>query len=217
MRQVQQGQTGSAVNFATPAEYLITPEVGDCTYDEKSATTKTDTAASFQKNTYERHAGGVAPIRFSQSATVGAEAGIPGIGTASGSTTAGYETTFSSLVGNSEETNSAQSSFAKGLTSSYTESLKRAYYRAALVLTELRDDSFTENFRIAVNSLTDTLLTSANDTEKQAATRTFIFEWGNMIIDTVRAHPCLTIDPPRPRTDRLLCLSVPGNPRRDAV
>ena len=67
--QVQQGQTGTSVAYATPIEYLITPEVGDCFYDQQSAETRSNSAREFQQQVYGRHAGGLAPVAYSRETT----------------------------------------------------------------------------------------------------------------------------------------------------
>lgn len=106
------------MTYATPTEYMITPEIGDCTTDETQSTKENSNAQSFQKQTYERHAVGLAPITVSGT-----------VGNAAGTASASASTTLSALVGNSQETQAASSRFAKGLTRSFTQTVTRTYYR----------------------------------------------------------------------------------------
>lgn len=57
---VQQGQLGSYAMFATPWEYRISPEVGDCIYDEQSLEDVQSGKASFQAGLMYRTAAGQA-------------------------------------------------------------------------------------------------------------------------------------------------------------
>lgn len=69
----------------------------------------------------------------------------------------------------------AHSRFKNGLTSTFTETVKRTYYRAAMVPREMRNDSFTETFKAAALQL-------ARRPSNLAAYE-FIFEWGNFVLD----------------------------------
>lgn len=97
--QVQQGQVGTYTDYATPLEYMITPEIGDCTYDEQRATTKTDDVQTYVDGITDKYATGIAPINFN--VAMAPEINVRGVGIKGPSASAG--TTFSSLSGNSYE------------------------------------------------------------------------------------------------------------------
>lgn len=69
--------------------------------------------------------------------------------------------------------------FAKGLTTTYTTTVKRTYYKAALLPSELNQNSFSEAFRAAA-------LNVARNPNATIA-KAFIFEFGNFILDTGEA------------------------------
>jgi hypothetical protein len=87
-----------------------------------------------------------------------------------------YSTVVSSLHGNSQEFQSASSRFSKGLTTSYTQTVKRTYYKAALLVSELQQNSFSLAFRAAAVNV------AQNPTPTVA--KEFIFEFGNFVLDT---------------------------------
>lgn len=62
--QVQQGQTGTAVEYATPHEYMVTSQTGDCVSDESSSTTATTTTAAYVISVTNKYAAGRTPINF---------------------------------------------------------------------------------------------------------------------------------------------------------
>lgn len=99
MLQVQQGQVGTYTDYATPLEYLITPEIGDCTYDEQRANLKIETVDAYVDDITDRYATGISPINFNIGMAPEISAGGAGVKGPSASAA----TTFSSLSGNAYE------------------------------------------------------------------------------------------------------------------
>ena len=64
---VQQGQTGQYASFATPREYRVTPELGDCIFDQKSVTTITKSSIGFLEALANRQADGLAETTITSS------------------------------------------------------------------------------------------------------------------------------------------------------
>ena len=64
-------------------------------------------------------------------------------------------------VSDAREVRDANLRFARGLTTTYRETAKRAFYRAALVTTQLQEDSFAQDFKLAAKALANTLLGTA--------------------------------------------------------
>jgi hypothetical protein len=165
---VQQGQSGNYVSFSTPLEYMITPEHGDCSYDERSATTSRGSALAFIEGVLDLYTSSHDPIIFTSETLPAEETTGVRPGNVSG--------TVAALVGNSEEAKEALSRFHRGLTTTYTEAIKRAYYKAALVTSQLQDDSFTEDFKTAARAL------AAKPTREAA--RAFIMAYGDFVLDS---------------------------------
>jgi hypothetical protein len=72
-----------------------------------------------------------------------------------------YRVLMSVLNANAKEVKDASLRFGRGLTTVYRESIKRAYYRAALVTTQLQEDSFSQDFKLAARALADRLLANS--------------------------------------------------------
>jgi hypothetical protein len=85
-------------------------------------------------------------------------------------------TLLSSLVAGSREAQDARVRFGRGLTTAVVETVKRTYYRASFIPSQVQADSFTELFKSAALRLAD----SANASAEAAS---FVWEWGNAIYD----------------------------------
>ena len=152
--------------MATPLEYRLTPEPGECTYDEASVATAVSGAAAYLSRVAGKYAlpGGLSPITFRPETKPAAELlGKNG-------------SLATSLISAANEVQDAAPRFGRGLTTTYAESVKNTFYRAALIVSELEADSFTELFKSAVLSV-------ANSPNASAAALPFIFEWGNFVLD----------------------------------
>ena len=79
--------------------------------------------------------------------------------------------------------------FSRGLTQAYTEIVRRTYYKAAFVPSQVQADSFTEPFKSAALSLAQD---TANFGINPQAVRGFIFDWGNFVLDTATLGATLT-------------------------
>ena len=148
--------------MATPLEYSVTPEDGLCRYDEASVRTAVKGAGAYVASVAQKYALGRDLVHF-EATTRPAAVLVNG---------SAYR---SSLVAASRETQDGSARFGRGLTTTYTESVKRAYYRASLIPSQLQADSFTELFKGAAVALAE-----SGDASAAVA---FILEWGNFVVD----------------------------------
>lgn len=80
--------------------------------------------------------------------------------------------------------------FGRGLNVTYTESVKRIFYTASLVPSQLEADSFSELFKAAAIGLATAVAAAggAAGNSTDAPVTAFIFEWGNFLIDQVSSR-----------------------------
>lgn len=186
MSYVPDEQQADGSSYATPLEYIVTPEDSNCDFDELIERFPTTNAYQFLRRVMNKYAPLSTIISFTP-ATL--PTGLP--------PDAEYLT--GAFFGNSPEMTDASARFSRGLNVTYTEAVKRLYYTAALVLSNLESDSFTELFKAAVITLANSISSlppgpgSLNATDALATA--FIFEWGNFLIDQVSSSIGLTVDP----------------------
>lgn len=148
--QIQQGQSGTSVAYSTPVEYRLTPQMGDCDvrearhsprrarrleltpllslsllvcafvlqYDRASERAQLNTTQAFLQAVLSKYTFGPEPFVFS-----------PAVNTSINVTSSSF---LSWITSNSKEAEEARLRFGKGLISTFTESIKRTYYRATL-------------------------------------------------------------------------------------
>lgn len=181
-----QSETAS---FSTPLEYSISPQDGNCDFDEQSERVPAVGPLAFLQRVVSKHTVGQSLIRF----TPGTRPS--GVG----------QEYLLSFLGNNELMTDAIDRFSRGLLATYTESVSRTYYKAALVPAQLEADSFTQDFKAAVlslaNNVTQSLKQSLNLTLADLAALnvtspafnnsrlinaalSFTFDWGNFLVDS---------------------------------
>ena len=157
--------------MAAPLEYQVTLEDGRCLYDEASVATVLEGAQAYVVGAASKYAldGSAAAnsaslIHFSRDSAPSLPQLLNG------------STLLSSLVAGSREVQDARVRFGRGLTASVVETIKRTYYRASFIPSQVQADSFTELFKSAALRLAGSATASTDATA-------FIWEWGNAIYD----------------------------------
>jgi hypothetical protein len=160
---------GDGPEFSTPLEYLITPEITQCLYDEEASMQPRAGTRAYVLGVAHKYAAEGALVDFSTTDT------LPPATVLNGSV---YVT---SVVGASMEAEDAAPRFSRGLTTTYTEVLKRPYYKAAINPSRMQADSFNDLFKAAALAL-------ASSADPRADAGAFIFEWGKQL--SGRGRPC---------------------------
>lgn len=159
--------------YSTPMEYAVSSEDGSCRFDDARERDATLDVLQYLRSTQTKYAPGDTLIAFTDQ-TMPADGTLP--------PNAEYKTSF---FGNSLEMTDALDRFGRGLTTTYTELVKRTYYKASLIPQLIQVDSFTEPFKSAVLTLANTI--AANTTtpaELRKEIMRFTFDWGNFVTDS---------------------------------
>ena len=148
--------------MATPLEYGVTAEDGQCLYDDVSVRTAVKGSGAYVSSVAQKYALDGELIHFAPTVRPAASA-------LNGSLF------LASMVAASRETHDGSVRFGRGLTTTYTERVRRVHYRASLIPSQLQADSFTELFKGAAVALAE-----SGDASAAVA---FILEWGNFVVD----------------------------------
>lgn len=124
--------------MAQPVEYTITPEQGDCSYDERSVSTAIKGTSSFVQGVARKYAMGPSILHLNRDTRPSSNNSRDLAG---------------ALVSASREVVDAQPRFGRGLTTTYAESVKAVMYKAGLDIGRLQSESFAEPFKAAVIAL----------------------------------------------------------------
>lgn len=174
---VQQGQNGKVSEFAVPKEYYVTQEDGSCeVYTSSSDTETLYSIGSFQA---EASSNSVGVKQFSvngkdlEKAAVLARRRLEDTDIKSQDATSNLNFKFGGTIwGNSDSSKNSYAAVQKGFSKQTQTTLKRAYYTAGLRLDRLIQESFTLEFRMAVEKL----VSSEYNFYTAAA---FIYTYGN--------------------------------------
>jgi hypothetical protein len=156
----EQASDGGA--YATPLEYMVTPPDGDCLYDDKVAALATNTTLAYITAVAAKYTADAALIHFTDK-TVPSDPSLA-------------KSALPSLVAASKEAKDADPRFGRGLTSTYTEAVKRSFYKASIITSEIEADSFSEYFKAGVFAVV-----KAESPVTQAWH--FVNDFGNFVMD----------------------------------
>jgi hypothetical protein len=159
----------ASAEYGTPLEYMVTPQNGGCDYDGDTFSVAAPNPTAYLSGVVDKY-----------SSSVGAVTGL------TDAEEAQNRAVRSVFVASSQEANDARARFARGMTTTYTETLKRPLYRAALVTSQLQADSFSGPFKAAAEALANNLLLGNGTAgpSGQRAVFDFILEWGDFVMDS---------------------------------